>query len=144
VSRTRDVPRASETRGKPGRERPTARATGGGAWRAIEYGAVFAGFAVVTGQAMGGRLGRLDKAAMTALRNRRRLARVVAGARAVGALAEPTCVCVLMAANVLPAARRAGWRAACASCVVAACCQDSQRVRAQADDYQGGDEQQVE
>jgi len=62
-------------------------------------------------------LGRLDRRAMARLPTLRRPAGVTA-ARMVSALAEPGVVTAVLAARAAVTARRDGWRAACAPCVV--------------------------
>jgi membrane-associated phospholipid phosphatase len=71
----------------------------------------------VAQQAADGRLGRLDRAALTALQARQRPARIVTGARMVSALAEPGILSALMAAGYLAAPRRVSWGDAGMACV---------------------------
>lgn len=120
ASRSRDVSMDGEIPGEPGRETPADPGMGSAARRAIACAAAFAALAVVTSQATEGRLAHLDRAAMIALRARRHPPGLVAAARGVSALAEPAFVSALLAAGVLPAGLRAGWRAACVPCLTVA------------------------
>ena len=64
-------------------------------------------------------LGKLDQAAIEAVRNERRPAGVTM-ARAVSALAEPTFCGPVLAACAVGMTDRVGWRRACAPCLVVA------------------------
>jgi membrane-associated phospholipid phosphatase len=66
-----------------------------------------------------GPLGGVDRRAVDLLRNGRRPAGVPA-ARVVSGLAEPGFAGALLAASAVTTARRDGWRAACAPCLVVA------------------------
>jgi membrane-associated phospholipid phosphatase len=79
----------------------------------------FAGLGLVTARSRHGWLGELDRAAISAIRNGRSAAAVTA-ARAVSALAEPGIAAFPLAAAVIVALRRAGWRAAYAPCLTVA------------------------
>ena len=84
--------------------------------RASQCAAAFAALAVL---ASNGPLGGVDRRAVNLLRNGRRPAGVAA-ARAVSGLAEPGFAGALLAASAVTTARRDGWRAACAPCLVVA------------------------
>jgi membrane-associated phospholipid phosphatase len=79
----------------------------------------FAGLGLVTAQSRYGWLGKLDRAVISAIRNGRSTAAVTA-ARAVSTLAEPRIAALPLAAAVIAASRRVGWRAACAPCLTVA------------------------
>jgi membrane-associated phospholipid phosphatase len=120
MSGMRAAPTAQETPGRPRQEHLAVPAAHGVARSVTGSVAAFAALAVVARQATGGRLGCLDRAAMTALHTRRHPPGMTAAARTVSTLAEPAFVSALLAAGILPAARRAGWRAACAMCLTVA------------------------
>ena len=120
VSSTADAPAAGDIPGAPGEEILAVRGMHGAAQRAIASAAAFAALGLVARHAPEGRLAHLDRAAMRALGTHRRPAGMIAVARWVSALAEPRFVSALLAADVLLAARRIGWRAACAPCVTVA------------------------
>jgi undecaprenyl-diphosphatase len=103
---TRGAARSPRRAGRLGSVAPAARRPV--ARRLLGSAAAFAAVAGIT-DSMGGPLGDLDRAAMTALRSRR-VPAVVQAARAVSALAEPVPVSVLLAACA--AAHPTGWRTA--------------------------------
>ena len=87
--------------------------------RAGQCAAAFATLAVLAALAGDGPLGGVDRRVMDLLRNGHRPAGVPA-ARVVSGLAEPGFAGTLLAASAVTTARRDGWRAACAPCLVVA------------------------
>jgi membrane-associated phospholipid phosphatase len=101
---------------QPPRASPASRAAFGHVRSSV---LAFAGLGLVTARSRHGWLGELDRAAISTIRNGRSAAAVTA-ARAVSALAEPGIAAFPLAAAVIVALRRAGWRAACAPCLTVA------------------------
>jgi membrane-associated phospholipid phosphatase len=77
------------------------------------------GLAVITARAGDGRLGRFDQAVIGMIENGRRPGAVTA-ARVLSTLAEPWFAVFPVTVAAAAAARRAGWRQACAPCLTVA------------------------
>jgi len=113
VAAARSACGVSESDRQPGRTPRAIPARDGVFGHSWHSAAAFAALVVVIAQARDGGVGQLDQTVLGVLQARRRPAGVSA-ARAVSTLAEPAFVAPLLAVFAVNAARRAGWRAACA------------------------------